>query len=214
MVYGYHFSQRRSKVPNTAQVDVASPCSSWDPGPSQGMWVQTSAQLLPQLHLHHAVHIPGGPATSPTQPAQNQSISLQSSLKPQQWPTPGPSRPAPARQVPGHTASVIRDLNVQPVNIALSVHSWPLNNCLQCPAARTASLLPARSICPPSPMLQRQQSKDPIAPLFVLQRFSSALNSQYCICPSYQELGSPGKRFMGRTTNPKLAEWNACHKNP
>lgn len=129
MVYGYHFSQRRSKVPNTAQVDVASPCSSWDPGHSQGVWVQTSAQLLPQLHLHHAVHIPGGPATSPTQPAQNQSISLQSSLKPQQWPTPGPSRPTPARQVPGHTTSVIRDLNVQPVNIALSVHSWPLNNC-------------------------------------------------------------------------------------
>lgn len=39
-------------------------------------------------------------------------------------------------------------LNVQLINISLSVHSWPLNNCLQYPAAPTAFLLLARSICP------------------------------------------------------------------
>lgn len=146
MVYGYHSSQRRSKVPSTAHVDVASPCS------SQGVWVQISAQLLPQ---HHAPPIPAGPAGS-----CHSQHRARASLGRAVWdPSSDPARDpltSPSTASARTHSLCSRDLNVQLINISLSVHSWPLDNCLQCPAAQTASLLPARNICPcPLTMPQR-----------------------------------------------------------
>lgn len=145
MVYGYHSSQGRSKVLSIARVDVASPCSSQSTGRVCGCRAVHSSCPCCSSTVYPT---PAGAAGSLTQPAQSQGISLQGSVRPQPWPTPGSSW-LTQHSKGQHTQPLLhKDLHVQPINISLSVHNWPLNNCLQCPATLPAASQEHLSLSP------------------------------------------------------------------